>query len=110
MTAGSVDTKEQFKLHLESQASQRTGKAASYVRALDLLSQMLHAVPKGFADCIDIWNVHSVSRLQALYEVANEEKHLGAKSCWNLKGIPPSYLQNGYCTAALRSEGSGINS
>jgi putative restriction endonuclease len=63
---------------------------------------MLHAVPKGFADCIDIWNVCSVSRLQALYEVANEEKHLGAKSCWNLKGIPPSYLQNGYCTAALR--------
>ena len=63
---------------------------------------MLVAVPKGFADCVDIWNVRSVSRLQELYEVANVEKHLGVKSCWNLKGIPPSYLQNGYCTAALR--------
>jgi putative restriction endonuclease len=63
---------------------------------------MLAAIPKGFADCVDIWNVRSVARLQELYEVANAEKHLGAKSCWNLRGIPPSYLQNGYCTAALR--------
>ena len=95
-------TKEQFKFYLESKSSQKTGKAASYVRALELLSRMLNAVPKGFSDCIDIWKLSSVSRLQELYEVANQEKHLGAKSSWNLKGIPPSYLQNGYCTAALR--------
>jgi putative restriction endonuclease len=64
---------------------------------------MLAAVPKGFADCADIWNVRSISRLQELYEVANEEKHRGAKSCWNLKGIAQSYLRDGYCTAALRA-------
>jgi len=97
-----MTTKEQFKAYLESQSSTRTGKAGSYVNALDLLAKMLVAVPKGFGDCVDIWNVRSVSRLQELYEVANEEKHLGVKSCWNLRGIPPSYLQNGYCTAALR--------
>jgi putative restriction endonuclease len=97
-----MTAKAQFKIYLSSQSSTKTGKAASYVRALDLLSKMLGAVPKGFADCVDIWNVRSVSRLQELYEVANAEKHLGAKSCWNLKGIPPSYLQNGYCTAALQ--------
>lgn len=102
MTVGSVDTKEQFKAYLESQSSTKTGKAGSYVNALDLLAKMLGAVPKGFGDCADIWKVRSVSRLQALYEVANAEKHLGAKSCWNLTGIPRSYLQNGYCTAALR--------
>jgi putative restriction endonuclease len=71
-------------------------------KALDLLARMLGAVPKRFGDCVDIWNVRSVSRLQELYEVVNAEKHLGAKSCWNLAGIPTSYLQNGYCTAALR--------
>jgi putative restriction endonuclease len=97
-----MSVKARFKLYLESQSSIKSGKAASYVRAMDLLSKMLHAVPKGFADCVDIWNVRSFSRLQELYEVANAEKHLGAKSCWNLNGIPPSYLQNGYCTAALR--------
>lgn len=97
-----MTTKEQFKAYLESQSSTKTGKAGSYVKALDLLARMLGAVPKGFGDCVDIWNVRSVLRLQELYEIANKEKHLGVKSCWNLKGIPPSYLQNGYCTAALR--------
>jgi hypothetical protein len=43
-----MTTKDQFKLHLESQSCTKTGKSASYVSALDLLSQMLHAVPKGF--------------------------------------------------------------
>jgi hypothetical protein len=89
-----MTTKEQFKLHLESQTARKTGRASSYVRALDLLSKILSAVPKGFADCIDIWNVRSVSRLQELYEVTNAEKHLGAKSCSNLTASLPSYLQN----------------
>jgi len=97
-----LDIKAQFKLHLEAQTTRKTGRASSYVRALDLLSLMLSAVPKGFSDCVDIWNVRSVSRLQELYEVANAEKLRGAKSAWNLKGIAPSYLRNGYCTAALR--------
>lgn len=91
-----------FKLHLEEQTTRKTGRASSYVRALDLLSVMLSTVPKGFLDCVDSWNVRSVSRLQELYEVANAEKLRGAKSAWNLKGIAPSYLRNGYCTAALR--------
>jgi hypothetical protein len=78
-----MSTKHQFKLHLESQSSRKTGKAASYVRALDLLLKMLVAVPKGFPDCVDIWNVRSVSRLHELYEVANAEKHRGAKNASN---------------------------
>lgn len=79
MTAGSVDTKEQFKLHLESQTARKTGRASSYVRALDLLSKILSAASKAFADCVDIWNMRSVSRLQELYEVVNAGKHRGAK-------------------------------
>lgn len=97
-----MNAREEFKSYLESQSPRKTGKASSYVRALDLLSEMLAAKPKGFEDCVDIWNVSSATRLQELYEVANDEKHRGAKSAWNLKGIAPSYLQDGYCTAALR--------
>jgi putative restriction endonuclease len=78
-----MTTKEQFKLHLEAQTTRKTGRASSYVRALNLLSEMLAGVPKGFADCVDIWNVRSVSRWQELYEVANAEKHLGAKNASN---------------------------
>lgn len=50
MTVGPVDTKAQFKLHLESQSLRKTGKATLYVRAWDLLSKMLAAVPEWFAD------------------------------------------------------------
>jgi hypothetical protein len=85
-----MTAKAQFKAYLESRSSTKTGKAGSYVKALDLLARMLGAVPKRFGDCVDIWNVRSVSRLQELYEVVNAEKHLGAKSCWNLAGIPTS--------------------
>ena len=78
-------------------------KAPSYVRALDLLGEMLSMEPFDFADCQNVWAVNSVERLQALYEFANEEKKKGDASVWNMDNIPKSYLQNGYCTAALRS-------
>jgi len=102
MPALLTNVRDQFKAYLESQSSHRTGKAASYVRALDLLSQMLLADPKGFSDCQNIWSVHSVRRLQELYSIAKEQQRLGSKSTWNLENRPPSYLGDGYCSAALR--------
>lgn len=80
-----------------------SGKASSYVRALHLLSEMLKAHPLGFADCQKIWTVHSTERLKSLYLLALAESKKGNQSKWNLPGIPKSYLQNGYCSAALRS-------
>jgi putative restriction endonuclease len=94
--------KEQFRNYLEAQSTHRTGKASSYVRALDLLSEMLSAEPMGFGDCMDIWCVHDISRLQNLYHFAAEQKRLGRNSLWNIAGIPKSYLRDGYCSAALR--------
>lgn len=80
-----------------------SGKASSYVRALDLLSEMLRAYPMGFADCQKIWSVSSTERLESLYQLTRIEGNKGAQSKWNLPGIPKSYLQNGYCSAALKS-------
>lgn len=96
------DIRNQFKLYLESQSSQRTGKASSYVRALDLLAKMLHVDPKGFPDCQNIWRVRSVRRLQELYNMVKEQQRLGVNGNWNLDKLPPSYLGDGYCSAALR--------
>ncbi|WP_161787422.1 HNH endonuclease [Endozoicomonas numazuensis] len=80
-----------------------SGKASSYVRALDLLGQMILEKPQGFADCTDIWNVSSTDRLEALRLKVLEEQKKGKVSVWNLHGIPKSYLTSGYCSAALRS-------
>lgn len=78
-----------------------SGKAASYVRALKLLEEMLNVVPAGFEDCRDIWSVNSAERLIQLRLRVLEEQKLGTKSPWMLEGLPVSYLRDGYCSAAL---------
>jgi putative restriction endonuclease len=80
-----------------------SGKAKSYIRALDLLSEMLQKKPLGFSDCKNLWVVVSVDRLHELYQFVLSEAKKGDASAWNFSGIPTSYLQNGYCSAALKS-------
>lgn len=79
-----------------------SGKATSYVRALDLLSEMLKIEAFGFEDCIDIWNLKSVSRLEDLKQVVKAQSKQEA-SIWLSKGVASSYLLKGYCQAALSS-------
>ena len=78
-------------------------KAASYIRALDLLSQMLATNPQGMSDCKNIWTVNSVNRLHELYLVVLDESRKKDRSVWNIDGLPKSYLQNGYCSAAIKA-------
>lgn len=92
-----------FQQHLEAINLPGSGKASSYLKALEHLSRMIEYEPLGFEDCQDIYSVTSISRLNELYEVTNQQKHLGRKSIWVVRGIPRSYLQNGYCTAAIRA-------
>tara|TARA_B100001971_G_C18263100_1_gene588995 strand:- start:3714 stop:4463 length:750 start_codon:yes stop_codon:yes gene_type:complete len=63
---------------------------------------MLQREAYSFSDCVDIWNVKSVERLQALYEFVLTEAKLGDQTPWHIP-ISSSYLQKGYCSAALMS-------
>ncbi len=78
-------------------------KAASYVRASDMLNEVIQVVPFSFANYKNIWVVSSVERLQELYLFVLMEAREGDGSAWNIEGIPTSYLQNGYSSAALKS-------
>ena len=95
--------KKAFNAYLKSTNPGASNKASSYVRALDLLGEMLHAAPYGFEDCRDLWRVESLHRLQELHVRAAEEKGKGEASAWNVEGIAPSYLRDGFCSAALRN-------
>lgn len=95
--------KQKFEYYIHSGNVHGSGKASSYVRALDLLSEMLKAHPMGFADCQQIWSVNSTERIESLYRLALAESKKGNQSKWNLPDIPKSYLQNGYCSAALKA-------
>lgn len=61
-----------FSDYLQERNLTNSGKASSYVRALDLLSEMLASSPMGFSDCVDIWSTSSISRLQELYQLVRE--------------------------------------
>ena len=90
-----------FESHLCEHNREGSGKANSYIKALDLLSEMLQIEPYSFQDCIDIWSVHSTERLQKLRVFALKEQKKGADSLWKSETIPVSYLRDGYCSAAL---------
>ena len=92
-----------YAAHLRATTLSGSNKGTSYLRALDLLQEMLAAEPLGFEDCRDLWNIESIERLHALRKRVREEQQAGDASAWNLDGLPKSYLQNGYCSAALTS-------
>jgi len=96
-----MSTKTAFAEELRATNVGGSGKAASYLRALELLEEMLNAVPTGFEDCRDVWSVSSPERLIQLRLRVLEEQKLGEKSRWMLEGLPVSYLRDGYCSAAL---------
>lgn len=95
--------RERFSRYIYATNVDGSNKASSYVRALDLLSEMLKEAPLSFDDCKNIWGVASVGRLHELYLRVREETRKKDKSVWNIPGIPKSYLQNGYCSAALKN-------
>jgi putative restriction endonuclease len=90
-----------FEKYLYQDNKEGSGKAASYLRALELLEAMLRAVPLGFEDCRDIWLVNSPERLIELRTRVLEEQKNGKASPWVMEAIPISYLRDGYCSAAL---------
>jgi putative restriction endonuclease len=65
--------KQKFEDYIHSGNVPGSGKASSYVRALDLRSEMLKAHPMGFADCQQIWSVNSTERIESLYRLALAE-------------------------------------
>lgn len=96
-----ISTKTAFAEELRANNVGGSGKAASYLRALELLEEMLNSVQTGFEDCRDIWSVSSPERLIQLRVRVLEEQKLGVESVWILEGMPVSYLRDGYCSAAL---------
>lgn len=92
--------KVEFENYLNEDNLAGSGKASSYIKALDWLIQMLKIESYGFSDCLDFWSVDKTDRLVELRAfVLEEQKNPG--SPWISKGIPISYLRDGYCAAAL---------
>ncbi len=95
-------TKKNFTQFIHATNATGSNKASSYILALDWLCKILQTKPFNFDDCQNIWKVTSVDRLHELYLFVLGESNKGDASEWNINGIPKSYLQKGYCSAALK--------
>ncbi len=95
--------KESFAKYIHSTNVEGSNKASSYILALDWLGKMIQSEPLGFIDCENIWAVGSIDRLHELYLFVLSQARKKDASSWNINNIPKSYLQNGYCSAALKS-------
>ena len=69
--------KSDFARYLNETNATGSGKAASYVRALDLISEMLRVKSYEFADCIEIWQIGSVDRVHELQDFVIREAKKG---------------------------------
>ncbi len=95
-------TRDLYSKCMNEQNIEGSGKASSYVRALDLLCPILKKGTSIFQDCSDIWNIRSVDRLTELYEYIIEQQNLGEKGIFGGEK-PVSYWRDRYCSAALKS-------
>ena len=95
--------KDGFVNYIYSSNKDGSHKADSYIKALEILSELLAHEPEGFSDCKNIWDVSSIQRIKALYEAVLVERKKLPDSSWKIDGIPESYLGGGFISAALKS-------
>ena len=81
-----------------------SNKAASYLRALDLLNEILNRPNSVYARKVDFWSIDSPDEIERLYVYAvKNQKTEGSE--FLQPDLPPSYGRNGYYSAALKSYG-----
>jgi putative restriction endonuclease len=96
--------KEAYKVYLFNNNRAGSNKAASYLRALELLNIILKDKNRLPVDITDIWKIKSSEIIYQLYSYAlNHQKKEG--SDFLRSDFPASYGRNGYYSAALRSLG-----
>ncbi len=94
--------RDRFAEYMEETNTAGSGKASSYVRALDLLGPILAKPNSLFTDCSNIWGITSITRIGELYEYVLEQQNLGESGIFGGEK-PSSYWRDGYCSAALKS-------
>ena len=77
-------------------------KASSYIRAIDILNQLIAHHPFEFDDCKNVWQVESIDRLHQLYLFVLQQRKKQENNQWRIEGIAKSYLEKGFCSAALK--------
>ena len=79
-----------------------SGKANSYVRAIDYLGPILKNNSKDFSQYTNLWQIDSVETLVKLYHYVLEQQKEGDSGIFSQRH-KPSYWRSGFYSAALNS-------
>jgi putative restriction endonuclease len=95
-----MNLREEYSQHINEQNIEGSNKATSYIRALDLLQNIL--TRRSLFGLRDFWSTNSIEAIGQLYEYAlTHQKKEGSE--FLATDLPPSYGRNGYYSAALKS-------
>ena len=98
--------KQDFQDFIFSTNTDGSGKAASYVRALDMLGPILtRHYPCPFIINGSMWHSFSLADIQAIYKWVCEEMKKGEASPVLADFVSPSYWTKNFCSAAIRAYG-----
>ena len=96
-----AELRQSFQEFIFSTNTDGSGKAASYVRALDMLGPILTAhYPKPIIHGT-MWHEFSVADLQSIHKWLCSEARKGTTNAKALGFDSPSYLANNFCSAAI---------
>lgn len=95
-------SKSTFEMFLRETTHPTSNKAASYVRAIDLLDDILSRKTPKEINADSIWQVADPATLRRLYEFVREHRKLGDHGIFAGEE-PRSYWDGGFMSAALRS-------
>jgi putative restriction endonuclease len=87
---------------MDEQNIEGSNKAASYVRALELLGPILAKHSPKFSQCSDVFSIQSVKLIGELYEYVLEQQNLGDAGIFET-AYKPSYWRSRFYSAALKS-------
>ena len=100
-----MELKQSFSDFIFSTNTDGSGKASSYVRALDMLGPILTAhYPNPIVNG-SMWHKFSVADLQSIHKWLCAEARKGTANAKALGFDSPSYLANNFCSAAVKAYG-----
>ena len=93
---------ETFEEYLYTSNVKGSGKAASYLRALDLLGPILTAKGGHLKNCAEVRKIFDSNKIRELYHFIKEQQRLKEHGIFGDEK-PESYWRDGYFSAALKS-------
>ena len=96
-----MSTRDGYVRYMREAGAEGSGKASSYIRALELLGPIL-AKSRTHRDCADVFAVESPERIGELYELVLEQQRKEDAGMFGGEE-PSSYWRNRFYSAALKS-------